>query len=142
MIIKSIDQLIAGRAIVGIAPEATVSEACTLLDAHNIGALAVLDHGRLVGILSERDMIRRCASKGLGAETAKVSDIMTRDPQTIGRNESLAAAQTMMLEGGFRHLPVVDATRAPVGMLSMRDIPTEYRLMVERFREYTAPQVS
>jgi CBS domain-containing protein len=62
---------------------------------------------------------------------------MTARVITVQHDQSLADAQERMLEGGFRHLPVTDDAGQPCGMLSMRDIPTEYRLMVERFREYT-----
>ncbi|KUF09807.1 CBS domain-containing protein [Pseudoponticoccus marisrubri] len=135
MIIKSIDQLLQGRSLVSVTPDATIREACTLLDRHGIGALAVLDGPRLVGILSERDVIRRCIAAGRRTDETRVREIMTPDPQTIRRNASLADAQTVMVEGGFRHLPVIDAIGSIVGMMSIRDVPTEYRLMVERFRE-------
>ena len=138
MIIKTIDVLLKGRKLVSVSPEATVKDACAQLDAHGVGALAVLRDGQLAGILSERDVIRRCVAAGRKTGETRVRDIMSPRVVTIRRDQSLADAQTRMIEGGFRHMPLVDDAGTPVGMLSMRDIPTEYRLMVERFREYTA----
>lgn len=65
---------------------------------------------------------------------------MTRDPVTVGLSETLAWAQAVVLDGGFRHLSVIDSARDAVVMLSFRDIPTKYRLMVERFRDDRAPE--
>lgn len=142
MVIKSIYELLAGRPLFSVSPGITVKEACSVLSEHDVGAVAVVEGGRLVGILSERDVIRRCiASDRMTAET-RVSEVMTPDPVTVRPTASLADAQTRMLEGRFRHLPVVDSADTPIGMLSMRDIPTEYRLMVERFREYRGESVA
>lgn len=136
MIIKSIAHLLNGRGLISVAPQETVKAACALLTAHDIGALAVVDNGKLVGVLSERDVIRRCISGDRKTAETQVAEVMTQAPVTVQRDASLADAQTKMFEGGFRHLPVVDEAGRAIGMLSMRDIPTEYRLMVERFREY------
>jgi CBS domain-containing protein len=142
MTINSINQLLDGRALVSVSPSNTVKQACELLRQHNIGALAVLEHSRLTGILSERDVICRCVAAGLPTDQTRVLDIMTPDPVTIHRQASLADAQTKMSDGKFRHLPVVDRAGDVVGMLSMRDIPTEYRLMVERFQQYRDERLS
>ncbi|MBN9888637.1 CBS domain-containing protein [Salipiger abyssi] len=135
MTITSIEQFLQGRQLSAIGPEDSVEAACSLMARRNIGALAVLRDGRLVGILSERDVLRRCVSARRPVSKTRVEEIMTTDPVTVRRRDSLAEAQTRMSEGGFRHLPVVTAEGVPVGMVSMRDIPTEYRLMVERFRD-------
>lgn len=136
MIIQSIGDLISGRNLYRIAPEATVREACQMLYARNIGALAVMTGDTLVGILSERDVIRRVIAKGRGTDDTPVSRVMSPDPVTIDTGATLAEAMGLMLDGGYRHLPVVRAG-AVIAMVSMRDIPTEYRLMAERFREYS-----
>lgn len=134
MIIKSISELTARRPLVTIGPAASVSEACRLLDRENIGALAVCDQGRLIGILSERDLIRRCFAQGKSADATRVTEVMTPDPVTLRRSASLAEALSCMLDGGFRHLPILDGAGEICGMISIRDIPTEYRLLVERSR--------
>jgi CBS domain-containing protein len=137
MPIKTISDLIDGRALVSLAPEATVREICETLSGQNIGAVAIVEASALVGIVSERDLIRRCFCKGKSDDT-RARDVMTPAPRTLTGAASLADAMQTMIDGGFRHVPVVDQKGLPVGMVSMRDIPTENRLMVERFREYRA----
>ena len=137
MIIRTIDALIAGRSLVSVRQDATVRTACGLLNDHNVGALAAMDGGALTGIMSERDVIRQCLHEPGALDRMRVSDIMTRDPVTIRRSAGLADAMARMQDGGFRHLPVLDDDGRVVGMISLRDIPTSYRMMAERFREYT-----
>jgi CBS domain-containing protein len=134
MIIKSIRQIIEGRQLPSLAPDLTVRQACHVLDQLNVGAAAVLEDGELAGVFSERDVIRKCICKGQRTDELRVRDIMTANPKVIDIDGRLADALTIMEEGGFRHLPVIDNGRT-AGMLSMRDIPTEYRLMHERYVE-------
>ena len=79
----------------------------------------VVDDERLVGILTERDVLRAVAA-GLDERTL-VSDCMTRDPDTIEADESTRQAATLMIHGGFRHLPIMEGDEI-VGMLSIRDL--------------------
>jgi CBS domain-containing protein len=85
----------------------------------NVGAVLVVDDGRLAGILTERDVLRAVA-RGLG-ETTRVGDCMTAQPETIGPDDTTAHAAVLMLHGGFRHLPVVDGDDL-VGVISIRDL--------------------
>ena len=135
MIIKSIEDLIAGRTLVSVAPETSVTEACGILDSRNIGALAVVEGDRLIGIFSERDVIGKAVGKGADLGHLKVRDIMTPDPTVIAKTQSLFEAWQIMTEGGFRHLPVLEGG-CPIGMISLRDIPVAYRLMAERYDSY------
>lgn len=137
MSITSIRQVISGRPLEHIGPEATLREACRKLHANDIGALAVLENGRLIGIPSERDVICRGVSRDRPMDGTTVAEAMTRAPRTVDIGATLPEAQALMSRGGFRHLPVTE-NGAPVGMLSFRDIPTEYRLMFERYEEYRA----
>jgi CBS domain-containing protein len=98
----------------------------------------VVEDGRLVGILSERDVMRKCIGGNRRTDETSVAEIMTTDPATIEADASLADAFRVMTQGRFRHLPVTDGGRL-VAMLSIRDIPTEYRLMYERYVESFAP---
>jgi CBS domain-containing protein len=134
VIIKSIEQIIAQRTLPSITPTASVREACLRLTELNVGALVVLADEKLVGVISERDVIRKCICQSRPTSDTSVSEIMTPDPVTIGITEGLPAALAFMSKGGFRHLPVLDNGKA-VGLLSIRDIPTEYHLMFERFLE-------
>ncbi|MEL6240130.1 MAG: CBS domain-containing protein [Pseudomonadota bacterium] len=136
MIIRSISELLAGRQLITIDHYATVEDACALMDHHNIGALVVTDSTGMCGILSERDVIRRWMARGLVTEATQVFEIMTPNPISIGIQQGIADALSIMLDKGFRHVPVIDRIGAAVGMISLRDIPTEYRVMVERFRSY------
>jgi CBS domain-containing protein len=83
-----------------------------------VGSIVVVEGERLVGILTERDVLGVFAR---GEFDARVEDVMTRHPETVEPDESLSQARLVMLHGGFRHLPVVEG-RELVGMLSMRDL--------------------
>ncbi|MEL6204102.1 MAG: CBS domain-containing protein [Pseudomonadota bacterium] len=138
MIIRTVGEVVAGRELATVQPSDTVEAACKVLATADVGALAVVEGDQLVGVISERDVIQRAICRGRPTADTAVSDVMTPDPKVIGRGASLSEALTQMIEGRFRHLPVVEAG-AVTAMLSIRDIPTEYRLMVERYREYTEP---
>lgn len=84
-----------------------------------VGAVLVLDGERLVGILTERDVLRAVA-RGI-RDDAVVRDWMTTDPDTIEPDETTQHAATLMMHGGFRHLPVTEGG-AVVGILSIRDL--------------------
>ncbi|SFC96773.1 CBS domain-containing protein [Tropicimonas isoalkanivorans] len=135
MIIRTISDVVHGRPFVSVGPWETVRTACDRLNAADVGAVCVLDGDRLVGILSENDVIRRAIAQGRPTSETAVDQIMTPDPVTVDQSVSLSDAMQIMLRGAFRHLPVMAAGR-PVNMLSMRDIPTEYRLMVECYQSY------
>ena len=85
----------------------------------NVGAVLVLEDGRLAGIMTERDIMRAVA-RGLRDDTV-VSDCMTADPETIAPDDTIDHAAVLMIHGGYRHLPVVDGD-AVVGVLSIRDL--------------------
>ena len=104
-----------------VAPEQTVAEAVALMRQHRVGCLLVCEGDTLVGIFTERDLLRRvlAASRPL---TEPVSSCMTPDPVTVNPKESVSAALRRMEEGGYRHLPVVDATGKPLGVLSVKRI--------------------
>lgn len=138
MIIRSIRQIVSGRPVPGVEPDATVRAACHLLDRLDVTALLVIEDGRLLGVVSESDVIRRCVCDARRTGETPVSAIMTADPVTIDLGAALADALTIMLDHGFRHLPVVEDGVA-LGLLSIRDIPAEYRLMRERFADHRAP---
>ncbi len=96
-----------------------LAEAAKQMNERSVGAVLVLEHDRVVGILTERDVLRAVA---LGTSSdADVGAWMTRGPETIEPTDSVAHAASMMIHGGFRHLPVVDAGK-PVGIVSIRDL--------------------
>jgi CBS domain-containing protein len=106
--------------IVSVSPRASVHEAIDRMLDENTGAVAVVDEGRLVGILSERDVLRL---SGTGAPFAHrwVGDVMTTALVTVGPDVSIADAARLMGERKIRHLPIVEEDRL-LGMVSMREV--------------------
>jgi CBS domain-containing protein len=96
-----------------------LAEVAQRMVAREVGAVLVLDGDRLAGIMTERDVLRAVA-RGISAD-AVVGDWMTTDPETIGPDETTEHAATLMMHGGFRHLPVVEDDEV-VGILSIRDL--------------------
>jgi CBS domain-containing protein len=107
------------RALLTVEPDAGLAEAARRMVERGVGAALVLEDGRLAGILTERDILK-AVGRGLGT-AGRVADFMTRHPETIEPSDSTDHAAVLMLHGGFRHLPVVDAGEV-VGILSIRDL--------------------
>jgi CBS domain-containing protein len=106
-----------------IAPEdATVSDIARLMYENRIGSVLIVDNqGKLIGIVTERDITHACAMGILGKET-KAFAIMTENPITASPQMSVEEAFKKMKEANIRHLPVVDENGKPVGALSLRDV--------------------
>jgi len=100
-------------------PAARLIDAAKSMAARGVGAVIVLEGDRLVGILTERDMLRAVA-QGFESD-AKVADWMTAHPETIEADDSTGHAAALMIHGGFRHLPVLE-DGALAGILSIRDL--------------------
>lgn len=103
-----------------VAPEDTLGEVAEQMTRANVGAVVVKDHGRLIGILTERDMLRAMASRVHTSE-ARVRQWMTSDPVTASPEMPLEEAARIMLDHGFRHLPVVDGSSV-LGVVSLRRV--------------------
>ena len=106
--------------LVSVPPTATVAEAATVMSTHKVGATLVLDTGRLLGIFTERDILRALGAD-FDAAGHHVADWMTREPVTASPESDAADALATMLDRGFRHMPVVSGD-AVVGIVSMRDV--------------------
>jgi CBS domain-containing protein len=107
---------------VTVRPTATVREAIQAMLGPGVGALLVVDEaGKLVGILSERDLLMRAVDNHAAFHTLQVHQFMTPKPETIKTDDSLAFALHKMDVGGYRHLPVVSDGR-PEGIVSVRDM--------------------
>jgi CBS domain-containing protein len=121
-----------GHEVTTIEPGATMKSAVTLLTERRIGAVPVLgaDH-RIVGILSERDVVRALAERGAAALDEPVSRAMTRKVATCTETETIASLRERMTEGKFRHLPVVDQGRL-VGIVSIGDVVKHHLQEMER----------
>ena len=106
--------------IVAVAPEDTLGEAAERMAEQGVGSSVVLDSGRLIGILTERDLLKAVAGRVHTSE-ARVREWMTADPITASEADSADEAIRTMLDNGFRHLPVVTAGRT-VGVVSLREL--------------------
>lgn len=121
MIVKSIVDN-KGSEVVTIKPGASLDTAAKLLAERRIGAVVVLGaDDRVVGILSERDIVRAIAERGAGAMQEQVSGVMTRKVVTCTLNESIPAIMERMTAGKFRHVPVVEEGRL-AGIISIGDV--------------------
>jgi CBS domain-containing protein len=103
-----------------VAPEDTLGEVAEKMQRQNVGAVIVKDYGRLVGILTERDMLRAMAARVHTSE-ARVRQFMTADPITAPPEMPLDEAAKIMLDHGFRHLPVIEGA-AVLGVVSLRRV--------------------
>jgi CBS domain-containing protein len=104
-----------------VAPEDTLGEVAERMTAKNVGAVVVKDYGRLIGILTERDMLKAMAARVHTSE-ARVRQWMTEDPITASAGMDVENAARVMLENGFRHLPVVDENGRVTGVVSLRRV--------------------
>jgi CBS domain-containing protein len=116
-----------GRDVVTIEPSANLAAAARLLAEKRIGAVLILGADRhIVGILSERDIVRAIAERGADVLGESVSVAMTRKVSTYNETELVSKIMERMSAGKFRHMPVIDQGQ-PVGMISIGDV-VKYRL--------------
>jgi CBS domain-containing protein len=115
----TVRELVGGE-VVGVDPLGTMRDATRLMSDRDVGALAVQQDGRLVGILTERDVMRACAD-GTDLDVVTVGEWMTRDPDALDPDMTVDEAAEWMLAAGYRHLPILDGVSV-VGMVSIKDI--------------------
>ena len=99
----------------------TVLETVRTMVEHAIGAVPVVHNGKLMGIFSERDLMKRVVAEGLDPRSTCLAEVMTDDPVTVNMNEDLENCMTLMRRHSFRHLPVCHNGQL-VGIVSLRDI--------------------
>lgn len=116
-----------GASIVQITTAAPLSDAMALMRQNRIGSVLVVDAAALVGILSERDVVRHLADNGAQGLTTPVGEVMTADPVTCKPADPLIAVMQAMTDGNFRHMPVLD-NGAMAGLISIRDV-VKHRLI-------------
>jgi CBS domain-containing protein len=111
-----------GRDVVTIDPNANLATAVKILAERRIGAVvATGPEGRIVGILSERDIVTELATRGSGALETKISEVMTRKVITCSASDTISSIMERMTEGKFRHVPVVEQGRLS-GIISIGDV--------------------
>jgi len=113
--------LVRSQQTYGVDVNQTVLEVAKAMVERNIGAVPVLENGVLVGILSERDLMKHVVAEGRDPGSTQVKDIMTREPYTVGPREELETCMMLMRRHGFRHIPICDG-KLLQGILSLRDL--------------------
>lgn len=129
-----------GAHIHTIAPEATVLEAATAMNDVKIGSLIVVDGGRLVGIFTERDILRRVVASGRDPRLTRVEDVMTSQVAACRPETTLDEARGVMKNRRIRHLPVVDDDLQLMGVISIGDLNahevTSQEITIHFLQEY------
>jgi CBS domain-containing protein len=127
-----------------VPPESTVAEAIRLMLERRVGAVVVVDANRVVGIFTERDVLKKLALSGRDPEKVSVAELMTTPVQTASPQTSPGDALVSMLERHFRHLPVVDSTGRLRGVLSIRNLlhgqMEELRRKLDSLEQYVASE--
>lgn len=139
---RTLRDIVAGQDLLTAPAAMTVAEAGRQMRQRNVGAMMVVDGGKLVGVFTERDALFRVVAAGLDGKTTTLATVMTANPKTITPERPFAHALAMMHEGRFRHLPVVEDGR-PVGMISVRDAfgPELESFIYELLRQEQASQI-
>jgi CBS domain-containing protein len=125
--------------IFSVTPDATVLEALKIMEQQNIGAVMVLRSGKVEGILSERDIVRKVELVGKTARDTQVSEIMTSKVIYIEAGQQLEECMALMIDKNIRHLPVFDGNQL-VGLISVRDVMKEMvdvqKFMISQLEHY------
>jgi len=123
---RPLKQLIEGKpSTVSVKPDDTVFAALTLLAQFDIGALLVLDQGKLVGIFSERDYARKIVLKGKASKDTLVREIMSDKVSCVTLDQTVEECMALMTDKRIRHLPVIGANNQVLGILSIGDLVKE-----------------
>jgi signal-transduction protein with cAMP-binding, CBS, and nucleotidyltransferase domain len=124
---RTVFQCMSQRHVVSLPPHASVWEAACAMTKANCGSVLIIDTaGAMQGILTERDLMTRVLAKALNPQTTCVSEVMTHNPQSVGPDAKVSEAILIMIERGFRHLPIVSPASKILGVFSVRDaLPRE-----------------
>ncbi|MEJ7686379.1 MAG: CBS domain-containing protein [Variovorax sp.] len=122
-----------------IDPEATMFEALEVLEQHEVGALMVMKHDKLIGVISERDYTRKVALQGRNSKAVRVSELMTPEVLTVTPDTRTRECMALMSQRRIRHLPVLDGQKV-IGMISIQDllddIIADHEQTIEQLRSY------
>jgi CBS domain-containing protein len=110
-----------GPGVVSLSPSTSVRDAARVMNDHGIGGVLVLDEGRLVGIFTERDVMRRVVATGLDPAVTPVSEVMTGNVVTASADQAIAECRALMSSRRIRHVPVQDGATL-VGVITSGDI--------------------
>lgn len=121
--IKDIKKILSNDEYISFGPESIISEIADSMDLKNIGAVPILDDNNiLLGVVSERDIVRRCVKNGRDPDLVTAADIMTTEIVSIDLKMSSDIAMKIMGENNIRHLPVVDSENKLINFISHRDL--------------------
>ena len=142
MLSTRVGDLVEKRKLVLATPELSVAKAAWMMKKNKVGAVLIVEQGRLVGIFTERDAVYRVMALGLSPDTTVLRDVMTPEPMTVTPDEPLGTAMLLMHEHGFRHAPVIEGGR-PIGVVSARhaldpDLE-EFTVEAERRKSFRRP---
>lgn len=118
---KKIREIMRQGFLFTVQPNATVADAVHVMATHNVGIVTVLEGDKMVGVFSERDVVRRVVERGLDPARTPVVDVMTRDLVVADADEDYQSAMRKMDQANIRHLPVVSGGRL-LSMISIRDL--------------------
>jgi len=118
---RIVPDIIKDQKFLGISSSVSAREAAKLMSKHKFGALMVVKDDQLEGIISERDISNKIVAQGRDPDKTKVSQIMTKKPETVSPDDTAIKALERMHERGFRHLPVLDGETI-IGIVSIRDL--------------------
>ncbi len=128
-----------GGQIFSLGPEATAFEAMRLMADKNTGAVLIMDGGKIAGILSERDCVRKVELAGKSAKNTKVSEIMTSKVLYMEASQSIEECMAVMIDKNIRHLPVYE-NGTLLGVISVRDVLKEVvdyqKFMISQLEHY------
>ena len=124
---RTVFQSMSQKHVLSLGPQSSVWEAACVMTRANCGSVLIVDTpGNLLGIVTERDLMTRVLAKALNPETTLVSDVMTRNPHCVPPETRVADAVLIMIERGFRHLPIMGSASKILGVFSVRDaLPRE-----------------
>jgi CBS domain-containing protein len=130
-----------GRAVYSVASNVTVADAVAEMNRHRVGSVLVIDGGKLVGIFTERDVLRRVVGAGLDPKRSLVSEVMTPGVMTVSPEVTVEETMTLFTEKRFRHLPVIEDGKL-TGTISIGDVTRwmadHHRAEAEHLKNYIA----
>lgn len=125
---RTIREMVEGKPMIWVKSSVSVREAARVMYERDVGAVVVMQEGKLAGIFTERDALRFFTATRRNPDTIDVGLVMTRDPVTIGAGRPVRQARDIMLAAGFRHLPVVEGETV-IGVVSLRGIDLDDSLV-------------
>lgn len=134
---RTVFQSISQRHVLSVAPTATVHAAASVMTRANCGSVLIVDiSGKLLGIVTERDLMTKVLARSMDPQTTTMTDIMTRNPYCVTPDTKVTDAVLMMIERGFRHLPIVSHDNKILGVFSSRDAMPQEMLAAESMAEF------